>query len=230
MHKRLIKRGLIIAGVILIILLIISLGFDYHHRFHLIFTQPHFNRQTLINILRQYGSLDIILLFALMTVTDAVPGFPGSLIGVVSGVFLGRRLGFLINVAGMVCGNILSMLVIQHFGLSKSSKKHGKIITMIMNMRHPVLGLTIGYAVPMIPTVFANYTATKLHLKWHQLIMCMIIGAIPSAWLYACGGDAFLRGYNGIGTTALIGVVLLVFLVLIIWHDRRKHERAEMSE
>ena len=62
MHKRLIKRILIIIGIILIILLWISLGFDYHHRFHLIFIQPHFNRQTLINILRHYGSLDFILL------------------------------------------------------------------------------------------------------------------------------------------------------------------------
>lgn len=230
MHKRLIKRILIIIGIIAIILLWISLGFDYHHRFQLIFIQPHFNRQTLISILRHYGSLDFILLFALMTITDAIPGLPGSVIGVMSGVFLGRQLGFLINVTGMVCGNTLSMLIIKHFGLSKSSKKHHKIVSMIMNMRHPILGLTIGYAVPMIPTVFANYTATKLHLQWYQLLTCMLIGAIPSAWLYACGGDAFLRGHNGIGTTALVGVVLLVFLILIIRHDRRKHHEIQSSK
>ena len=205
MKKRTIKRLIITISIILIILLLIGLGCDYRHRLHIIFIQPHFNRQVLITTLRQYGSLDIFLLLALMILMDAVPGC-------------------------MIGGNMLSMLVIRHFGIAKSSSKHSRIIKAIMHMQHPLVGLVIGYAVPMIPTVFTNYAATKLHLKWHQLLSCMALGALPSAWLYACGGDAFLRGNNVIGTIALIAVVLLIFLVIIIHRDRKKHAQQQLSK
>ncbi|MBU3851291.1 MAG: VTT domain-containing protein [Candidatus Paralactobacillus gallistercoris] len=230
MKKRTIKRLIITISIILIILLLIGLGCDYRHRLHIIFIQPHFNRQVLITTLRQYGSLDIFLLLALMILMDAVPGCPSSVIGIVSGICLGRRLGCLVNLVGMIGGNMLSMLVIRHFGIAKSSSKHSRIIKAIMHMQHPLVGLVIGYAVPMIPTVFTNYAATKLHLKWHQLLSCMALGALPSAWLYACGGDAFLRGNNVIGTIALIAVVLLIFLVIIIHRDRKKHAQQQLSK
>lgn len=220
-----IKHIILTIGIFLIILLLIGLILDYHHRFCLILSQPHFNRKILIRILRHYKSYDVILIFSIVILSEAIPGLPVSVIEIISGIFLGRNLGFLINVLGMIIGNIISMLVIEHFGLSKLSKKHSKIAKKITEMKHPLIGLTIGYIVPMIPTIFANYAAAKLKLKWKNLIMCMIIGAIPSAWLYACGGDAFLLGNNKIGIIAIISVFLLTTLVIFIHYGHKKYNK-----
>lgn len=215
------KLIIVTISIILITLLLISLFYSYRNRLHYIFIQSHFNRKLLINTIRQYKNLDIFLLLSLAILVNAVPGCPNSVIGIISGVCLGRWLGFLINVIGMVCGNVLSLIVISHFGISKSYSKKNKLINDIMHMKHPLIGLIIGYAVPMIPTVFTNYAATKFNLNWQQLLCCITIGSLPSAWLYACGGDAFLCGNNIVGIITLIAIVFLLFLVVIIHHDKK---------
>lgn len=70
-------------------------------------------------------------------------------------------------------------------------------------MRHPKIGVMLGYMIPVIPSSMVNFAADAMKLPLQQIVMSIVIGVIPSSVLYACGGEALFHGYNK--TTSHVG-------------------------
>ena len=54
-------------------------------------------------------------------------------------------------------------------------------------MRHPKIGVMLGYMIPVIPSSMVNFAADAMKLPLQQIVMSIVIGVIPSSVLYACG-------------------------------------------
>ncbi|MCM6796805.1 VTT domain-containing protein [Levilactobacillus brevis] len=94
-------------------------------------------------------------------------------------------------------------------------------------MRHPRLGLSIGYAIPMLPTVLVNYTALELRPSFATTFSCIVMGSLPVSFLYAFGGDELLSGNIKTVILAVVLVLLLVGLYEIIRRDQRRRAQAD---
>jgi uncharacterized membrane protein YdjX (TVP38/TMEM64 family) len=101
----------------------------------------------------------------------AVPGIPTSVISVIVGLSYGPFLGTLINVLGNTCGNILSIALMQHIKLFDQSKKSNRWVKAIREMKHPKIGVMIGYMIPFIPSSLINFAATTLNLKIRDILL-----------------------------------------------------------
>lgn len=89
-------------------------------------------------------------------------------------------------------------------------------------MRHPLLGIMIGYTVPFIPTSLVSLAAVKTAVTQRQLAIATLIGSMPTAIIYAWGGDELINAHFK-NALLLIGVlILLVGLLWLIHHDRQR--------
>lgn len=88
-------------------------------------------------------------------------------------------------------------------------------------MRHPRLGLSIGYAVPMLPTLLVNYAAIEMKLSWRNKLICIFLGSLPVSFLYAFGGDELIFGNIKVTIIAILIVVLMIALYDFIRRDQR---------
>ena len=89
-------------------------------------------------------------------------------------------------------------------------------------MRHPKLGVIIGYSIPFIPSFLVNVAATDLKFPANQLFGLCLTGSLVTSALYSFSGDALFQG-NFKLLILLIGVmVVLVGLVWLIRMDRKR--------
>lgn len=219
--KTWLKVLFILLGLILVAILGYVLYKDYYADF-MLFLDPKADRTHLMDSIRNHKLKDALLLVALTAIMCAIPGVPNSVIGIFIGVCFGPWLGVLMNVVGNITGNLIVIMILRKFGPSKKAKDSRDIIKNISQMKRPIVGITVGYMVPVIPSVLVNFTAVKLKLPLKSLLLAVTIGVLPTSFLYAFGGDALLKGNTKIAILSIVCVVFLVFLVKFIRKEQVK--------
>lgn len=222
------KYWLIGLGIVGLVALLSWLWIDYRTTGTTILA-THFNRDhaVLINQLRHQGRHNAIILVAAIAIGSAIPGVPISAIAILSGIFFGRWLGFVINLTGITLGNLLAIYLMSQFPKRSKPSRFQYLTDKLKTMRHPRLGLSIGYAIPMLPTVLVNYTALELRPSFTTTLSCIVMGSLPVSFLYAFGGDELLSGNIKTVILAVVLVLLLVGLYEIIRRDQRRKAQAD---
>jgi len=180
-----------------------------------------FDRKTLINLLRHQGKHNAVLFMAVIAIGSAIPGMPIAAVAVLSGVCFGRWTGFGINVVGTVLGNLFAIYILGRFPHKIRPSRFRPLAVRLKNMQHPRIGLSIGYAVPMLPTLLVNYAALELHMSLRNKASCIFLGSLPVSFLYAFGGDELLFGNTKAVLTTITLILLLFGLYEIIRRDQR---------
>jgi uncharacterized membrane protein YdjX (TVP38/TMEM64 family) len=181
----------------------------------------HFDRGAFIRQFRHQGWLAVVPLALLLMAVTLVPGAPNSVVAILSGVCLGAPLGFVVNVLGLSVGNALGALLIDHVEAKHTSQKQSRLLDDLLKMRHPRLGVLLGYAVPFIPNTLVHVAAGKLPIPRRALVGLVALGSLPSAFFYAFGGDAALRVKPGRLLVAAGLLLASAAVVAVIRKDRK---------
>ena len=220
MNFTLTKRRLVSGALILAVLLIGLLIYRYHGTWAL-FQHRVFDQQTLVAQVRQHRAVDILLVVPLLICFSIIPGAPVATISVVAGICFGKELGAALNIIGITLGNLIAQRFFGHVTAHRE-KAPSKLVTAIGKMRHPLLGIIVGYTVPFIPTSLVSLAAVETAVTARQLTWATLIGSMPTAIIYAWGGDELIKAHFK-NALILIGVVvLLAGLLWLIHHDRRR--------
>lgn len=162
------------------------------------------DKEKLMGDVRSHGIRTGLLLILLMCIFSAIPGFPVSVIAIFSGVCYGPWVASGMNIIGITLGNIVTYLLIKQFKLV--GKKNNHWVKVLSKNKHPNIYLTLFYMIPVIPSFMVNYTADLLKIPFSKFIWMVVIGSVPTAILYAFGGDAAFKG----------NIQQLVFLLLVV--------------
>ncbi|MDN3536758.1 VTT domain-containing protein [Limosilactobacillus fermentum] len=92
----------------------------------------------------------------------------------------------MVNWAGNILGNCAVAALLSHVKLSHKFKQN-KILDSLTHYRHPALGLTVGYMVPIIPSVLVNYACATMKIPHKNFILMVAVGMFPTSALYAFG-------------------------------------------
>ncbi|RRK09576.1 TVP38/TMEM64 family protein [Lactiplantibacillus garii] len=226
MKLKLSKRQLISTAAVLAVLLVSLLVIRYHGTWEMLRAQV-FDQTTIVAQVRRHRAVDILLVVPLLICFSIIPGAPVATVSVVAGICFGKGLGAALNVVGITLGNLIAQRVFNRVTEKQSATKPSKIVDEIANMRHPLLGIVIGYTIPFIPTSLVSLAAVKTGVRSRQLGMATLLGSIPTAVIYACGGDELIKAHfkNALGFAVV--VVLLVGLLWLIHRDRRTTAKLE---
>ena len=85
-----------------------------------------------------------------------------------------------------------------------------------MDQKHPLIGLTIGFMIPVIPSVLVNYAGARLDVSRKQYLLMVLVGMAPTSFLYAFGGDAIFKGDLTRIISAVICIAILIGVYLVI--------------
>ena len=218
-NHRLNKYWLIGPGVIAIILLVLALVHDFMPEIRLLMDLTPSHRAELLTMIRSNGIRDLIFMLLLVGVMNAIPGLSNAVICVFVGLCYGPWIGLLVNWAGNILGNCAVAALLSHVKLSHKFKQN-KILDSLTHYRHPALGLTVGYMVPIIPSVLVNYACATMKIPRKNFILMVAVGMFPTSALYALGGDALFKG----NYTRLLVIVVLIVIILLLTrfvHQRR---------
>lgn len=221
MNKAVLRKILIVLGIILIDIVLYRLYLEFHKDISLLLN-PKVSRELLLKEVRSHGIRTAGLLIALTVLMCALPGLPTSVIGVLVGVCYGPLVGSLMNIVGNAGGNLLSMTLLKRLKIMSHEHKDNQWVKRISQMKHPKIGIMFAYMVPVIPSFIVNVTADTLHLPLKEIFLAVVIGVLPSSVLYAFGGEALFHGYT---KTALILVTSVIILVLLVRFIKGKHPR-----
>lgn len=219
------RRRFKIAITIIVIGLIIVIGWRFRLQFNDL-VHAMSNRQLLIDTFQHHGPIDLITYTALLVVCIWLPGAPVAVLAIAAGVCFGHWTAFLLNVIGMTIGNFVAANVIPDFFKTPTHGFSSKLYADLLKIRHPRLGIILGYTIPFIPSTVINLAAKRLITRREQLLGLCMLGSVTPAFLYAFGGDAALRG----NLKALLPVVIVGALLFgLIWviHIDRKRIRAK---
>ncbi|MFC4772826.1 TVP38/TMEM64 family protein [Enterococcus hermanniensis] len=221
MNKKRVKTLLIVFGILLMIILGYHLYLQYQQDIHL-FIDPKTSKARFVKEVQSHGMLSALLLIGLTTMMCAVPGVPTSVVGVISGLSFGPLLGSIINILGNTIGNTIAIYCMSKFKLFDKKEQSNHWIQSITELKHPRIGLMLGYMVPVIPSSVINITAEALKLPLKEILLSIVIGVIPSSILYACGGDTLIQGISKPTIILVIGIIVLISLIVVIYKKEKK--------
>ncbi|MFC6182167.1 TVP38/TMEM64 family protein [Lactiplantibacillus daowaiensis] len=225
MKQKLSKRRWIILAVSLALVLVVLIGVRYHGTWQLLTTKP-FSQAEIVAQVRRHLALDVLLVVPLLMAFSFIPGAPVSAVGIIAGICFGKGLGAALNIVGITLGNLMSQHVYGLLEARHTTRQPAKIVQSIEQMRHPFLGIVIGYTIPFIPTSLVSLAAVRTQTSTRQLMTATLIGSIPTAVIYALGGDALIQAHFK-NLLWLAGVVILLLgLLWIIRQDRRRTKQA----
>lgn len=210
------NRVLKLVFLVLVVILVV-----YYGQVLLTDLPDNFSRTDLMSLIREHRLSGAVLLIVILCVASCIPGIPVALFGVMAGLCLGRGLGFVVNLTGMVAGNMLAVYGLAHYDRQQRSHPHGsyqqKVANWLNHWRYPELGLILGYMIPLVPTSLVDWLLQESKLPKGLQGRVMLLGLLPTAMFYAIGGDAVLRGDGltiGLAIGGFSAVLVLTYLGL----------------
>lgn len=219
-RKYLNKGLLILVATVIILLAIAWIWHDFKPEIELLLHSSPHNRKILLHMIRSHGLVDMGLLTVIIALMNAIPGLSNSVICIFAGLCYGPVIGLLVNWCGNVLGNCLVAALIHQLHFSKQFKKR-RLLNELMSFKYPEVGLTLGYMIPIIPSVLVNYAVVQMKMSRPQFLAMVVVGMLPTSFLYAFGGDAIFKG----DLKRIVVVVVAILIILLLFrliHHRRK--------
>lgn len=226
MTKKLRKMLFIICGILAAGILLYLLYRDYRPEIDLLMHPGKDMKTKLFYLLRQHEVRDGLFLLGLITILNAIPGMSNSVFCILAGLCYGPWIGLAINWCGNVLGNCIVESLIKRVSFSHKFKKN-RFLNWLMNQKHPTFGMTLGFMVPVIPSVLVDYTAARLETPPNKFLSMVIVGMFPTSFIYAFGGDAIFNGDIKKLAGALIGIAILFIMAwCLVNRASRKKQKA----
>lgn len=226
-HRKLLY-GLSILGIILAFFLIYIIFKDNEQQY-LKFLNPSHDKDLLMDTFRGHGLKDMFLLVLLTAVTSAVPALSSSVICIFNGVCFGPVVGLIMNIIGNTLGNLVVTGFFIRFETERDNKatsaKPNRILEKLAHFKNKLLALILGYMIPIVPSFLVNYMGVHLKLGFKKQLLCIVIGVLPTSFLYAFGGDAI---FNGNDLRMIVSAVCIIVLVVggITFYRRKKRDHS----
>ncbi|WP_251546614.1 TVP38/TMEM64 family protein [Limosilactobacillus caecicola] len=229
-HRTYFNKALLITiAVILIICAAAVIYHDFKPELNLILHYNHANEAKLMHLIRAHSYRDMGMLIIIIAMMNAIPGLSNSVICIFSGVCYGPILGLIINWLGNVIGNCLVAGLITHIHFSDKFK-HNKSMQRLTDSKHPLIGLTIGYMIPIVPSALVNYAVVQMGASRQRFLAMVTIGMFPTSFLYAFGGDAIMKGNIKRIISAVIIIVVLIVIYKVFDKLRARHLANKATE
>ncbi|MFC2400370.1 MAG: VTT domain-containing protein [Streptococcus sobrinus] len=172
---------------------------------------------------RQFSTANIFnfcVLILLTALGSAVPFLSNAVLAVFNGVVFGPWLGLVMNLLANSLGNFLSLKILSKFNITDREKSFSDKLEVLQKIDNPYLAISLGYMVPIFPTLLVNYLVTESKLPLKKWLPCVLVGVFPTSCLYAFGGDAILKG--NIKRILVLLVLGLLVYGLVKWMLNRK--------
>lgn len=227
MSTKLRKSLLIAIGITIAIFLIYFLYQDYRPEINVLLHPNDHTKTELLYLIRRHDVRDSLFLLGLIAVLNAIPGLSNSIFCILAGLCYGPWIGLIINWVGNIIGNTVVATLIDKIDFSHKFKKN-KILTFLMHQKYPSLGMILGFMIPFIPSVLVNYTAVQLKVPTKRYLLIVLVGMLPTSFIYAFGGEALFAGdmKKIVGVIIAIVVLLLMALIIIKLANRYKNKNA----
>lgn len=210
-----IQQTIIKLGVVMILAIILIKV--YQPELALLTHPSPAHQRELISLVHQHGLGDTLLLITTIAILCSIPFAPNSVVCIFTGVCFGPFVGFLINWCGNIIGNGFVAIMIKRSGISDQIRRK-RAFDYLTQQRFPVVGLIIGFIVPVIPNLLVNCAASGLAVAKRQYLLAVSLGTLPIAFIYALGGNAlFTMSFKKV----IAVVALFVLLCLFYWGLKR---------
>lgn len=224
--KKINLRGRSLRRLIALLGLVIGLFylsfFLYRYRDNL---SAFFNlEQQVLSLGRQFSSANAVnfcVLILLTALGSAVPFLSNAVLAVFNGVVFGPWLGLLMNLIANSLGNFLALKILSKITIIEREKSFSEKLDFLKKIDNPYLAISLGYMVPIFPTLLVNYLVIELDFPLKKWWPCVLVGVFPTSCLYAFGGDAILKG-NIKRVFILLVLALLVYLLARTYINKRR--------
>jgi len=178
--------------------------------------------------LEAYGASGAPALVALQALQVITAFFPAPPIQALTGLAYGIWFGLLINLSGLLLGNVLVFSMVRHadhaFGhlLPRSNKEPKERLLSIEHVRRlkrPGLVVAILYFMPGMPSGLVPYVFARTDMKLLDYLGYVLIGALPATILGVGFGTALSSG-NGTIMTVLIVILAIVIVCALLFRKR----------
>jgi uncharacterized membrane protein YdjX (TVP38/TMEM64 family) len=176
----------------------------------------------MVQFIESYGFQGVPVLLGLLMLQVIVPFIPSVAIQVLSGLCYGIWKGILINLTGIMFGNLLVFLILRQSQnllapFFNRERKHQGFLSAkrLANINNPERIVFFCFLIPGFPNGIAPYVfaGTKVSLK--KYLIAALLGSIPSTFFSTFIGERLSHGNHLVALIMTIIIILIVITVLI---------------
>lgn len=198
-----------------ILLIIIAVGF--------------FQKNELLHLVNQGGSLSIIISIMLVAICVFFPIIPFPILaGMIGGVF-GATQGVFISLAGAMVGT-MGFFILSRYGfrdLAEEKLMHYPKVREYEEFlnRNSFAAILTCRLIPIIPAPVVNIICGLSRVKWLTFFMASTLGKIPNILILSYAGSIF--GTNKLYSFGIyVCYLFIIFLIYYVMIYRRKAQKS----
>jgi uncharacterized membrane protein YdjX (TVP38/TMEM64 family) len=173
----------------------------------------------MVNFIYSYGFQGVPVLLGMLILQVIVPFIPSAAIQVLTGLCYGVWRGIIINLTGIVIGNILVFLAVRQsknllasFFKKEHAHQHFLSISTISRLSNPERVAFFCFLIPGFPNGIAPYIFAQTKVSFQKYIIAVIAGSIPSTFITTFLGDRISKGSH----TASIIIAVLILIIVVM--------------
>ncbi|MEG6585976.1 TVP38/TMEM64 family protein [Dendrosporobacter sp. 1207_IL3150] len=171
-----------------------------------------------------YGIWAPVTSIVLMAIQSLVPFVPGVVITIANAWIFGWQYGAIYSWIGALIGAVLDFGIARWYGRpvveNIINNKYLQIVDKYLT-RHGILAVLITRIIPILPFKVISYSAGLTLIPSRQFIIATGIGQMPGIILYSIIGQNLNHSLD----TALLITILLIFVAILVYHNRVSIER-----
>jgi len=221
-EKNTVSKIISILELILLLFIVIGLPiyiYFYHHEWIEYFSSV----DNINNFLAKYKAESMLIYFGMQILQVVISVIPGQAVQFVAGYAFPFWIGYLLAVAGVVVGTVMSYFLARILGkkaiyLIFGEKKIQKFVDKLNSKRAFIL-IFIIFLVPGIPKDLFSYAIGLSEMKFMPFLLTSVVARTPAMMCSVAMGCATKTG------SYVLLAILVVFLVItcilgVIFHER----------
>lgn len=221
LFRRIPKKYLVIAGLVLTAATIVTLSVLYGRGLIDFFSSQERIEQTI----EAAGAWGPLVMIALQTLQVLIAPIPGQITGIAAGYLFGVFFGTIYAMIGMVIGFTLIFVfarklgrpAVEYFVDKKTLKKFDYLAD-----SNGVFAFFLILLLPFFPDDFVCYIAGLTAIPIRKLIIVAFLARLPGTFLFAVAGDNLAN--NNLETVIYLAVIVVAFGG-VAWLQRNRIEQ-----
>jgi uncharacterized membrane protein YdjX (TVP38/TMEM64 family) len=188
-----------------------------------------FQKDELLHLVKQGGTLSILISMLLVAICVFFPVIPFPVLAGMIGAVFGTSQGLVVSLTGAMVGT-MGFFFLCRYGFSEFA--HEKLMKNpkaqeyadFLN-RNSFVAILSCRLIPVIPAPVVNIICGLSHVRWLTFFTASIIGKLPNIFLLSYVGESFSN--NKLYSFGLYGLYLLIiFLINLVIFYRRSAKKS----
>jgi len=217
----LLKKILFAVSVLVVLLSIAAVVFEYLGHHHLVFHGIFRNSRDMADWIMSFGAGAVLISIIVMIIQAIATPVPLFLVAGANGFIFGVAWGIVITLVGALLGSTVAFFLARFIARDYFYKRLARYMSKVneMSSKSGARVVFLARLIPILPSSIVSYAAGLSKVSFTGFFIASVFGKLPEIVIYTVLGNSLSRA-RGLTTKVTLAVVIISLILFSLQSKR----------